>query len=90
VDTPDIDNGGTLTDFCLVDSDEVRYTKALTTPYDLSRRLFDDLTKVSELVYGEPQLAALLQSTDCGSCSTRTGGCGTPGPASRRGSSGGG
>jgi N-methylhydantoinase A/oxoprolinase/acetone carboxylase beta subunit len=59
-----IDNGGTLTDFCFVDDGEVRYTKTLTTPYDLSRCLFDGLTKVSELVYGEPQLAALLQSTD--------------------------
>ena len=59
-----IDNGGTLTDFCLVDGGEVRYTKTLTTPYDLSRCLFDGLTRVSELVYGEPQLAALLQSTD--------------------------
>ena len=58
-----IDNGGTLTDFCLVDDDEVRYTKTLTTPYDLSRCLFDGLTKVSELAYSEPQLAALLQST---------------------------
>src|SRR6266566_9674263 len=59
-----IDNGGTLTDFCLVDGGDVRYTKILTTPYDLSRCLFDGLTRVSELVYGEPQLAALLQSTD--------------------------
>jgi N-methylhydantoinase A len=59
-----IDNGGTLTDFCLVDDGGVRYTKTLTTPYDLSRCLFDGLTRVSELVYGEPQLAALLQSTD--------------------------
>jgi len=59
-----IDNGGTLTDFCLVDGADVRYTKTLTTPYDLSRCLFDGLTRVSELVYGEPQLAALLQSTD--------------------------
>jgi N-methylhydantoinase A/oxoprolinase/acetone carboxylase beta subunit len=59
-----IDNGGTLTDFCFVDGDEVRYTKTLTTPYDLSRCLFDGLTQVSELAYGEPQLAALLQSTD--------------------------
>jgi N-methylhydantoinase A len=59
-----IDNGGTLTDFCLVDGGDVRYTKTLTTPYDLSRCLFDGLTRVSELVYGEPQLAALLQSTD--------------------------
>jgi N-methylhydantoinase A len=59
-----IDNGGTLTDFCLVDGGEVRYTKTLTTPYDLSRCLFDGLGKVSELVYGDPQLVALLQSTD--------------------------
>jgi Hydantoinase/oxoprolinase N-terminal region len=59
-----IDNGGTLTDFCLVDGDEVRYTKALTTPYDLSRCLFDGLAKVSELAYGQPQPATLLQSTD--------------------------
>ena len=27
-----IDNGGTLTDFCFVDGGEVRYTKTLTTP----------------------------------------------------------
>jgi N-methylhydantoinase A len=27
-----IDNGGTLTDFCLVDGGDVRYTKTLTTP----------------------------------------------------------
>jgi N-methylhydantoinase A/oxoprolinase/acetone carboxylase beta subunit len=33
-----IDNGGTLTDFCLIGG-EVRYTKALTTPCDLSRCL---------------------------------------------------
>jgi len=59
-----IDNGGTLTDFCLVEGGDVRYTKTLTTPFDLSRCLFDGLTKVSELVYGEPRLAALLQSTD--------------------------
>jgi N-methylhydantoinase A/oxoprolinase/acetone carboxylase beta subunit len=68
-----IDNGGTLTDFCLVDGGEVRYTKTLTTPYDLSRCLFDGLTKVSELAYGEAQLAALLQSTDCIRYSTTQG-----------------
>jgi hypothetical protein len=144
-----VDNGGTTTGFCLVDGGEVRYTKTLTTPYDLSRCLFDGLAKVSELAYGRPRLAALLQrgarrlviaasgsdgearakgctlvicsarSRCCSSgnwsptpydirapgracstrsctrplsvsCSTPTGGCGTPGPASRRGSSGGG
>ena len=34
-----VDNGGTTTGFCLVDGGEVRYTKSLTTPYDLSRCL---------------------------------------------------
>jgi hypothetical protein len=38
----------------------VRYTKTLTTPYDLSRCLYDGLTKVSELAYSEPRLAACL------------------------------
>jgi N-methylhydantoinase A len=52
-----MDNGGTLTDFCLIDGEEVRYTRTLTTPYGLSRCLLDSLAKVSELAYGEPQLA---------------------------------
>ena len=60
-----VDNGGTTTGFCHVDGGEVRYTKTLTTPYDLSRCLFDGLAKVSELAYGRPRLAALLQSTNC-------------------------
>jgi N-methylhydantoinase A len=68
-----VDNGGTTTGFCLVDGGEVRYTKTLTTPYDLSRCLFDGLAKVSELVYGRPRLAALLQSTDCIRYSTTQG-----------------
>jgi N-methylhydantoinase A/oxoprolinase/acetone carboxylase beta subunit len=59
-----IDNGGTLTDVCVIDGDGVRYTKTLTTPFDLSRCLFDGLTKASAVVYGEPRLAALLQSSD--------------------------
>ena len=59
-----IDNGGTLTDICVVDGDEVRYTKTLTTPFDLSRCLFDGLAKASTLLYGQERLAALLQSTD--------------------------
>ena len=59
-----MDNGGTLTDFCLIDGEEVRYTKTLTTPYGLSRCLLDGLAKVSELAYGEPQLRR-VPSTDC-------------------------
>ncbi len=59
-----IDNGGTLTDVCVIDGDGVRYTKTLTTPFDLSRCLFDGLAKASVLLYGEPRTAALLQATD--------------------------
>ena len=68
-----IDNGGTLADFCFGDGGEGRYTHTLTTPYDLSRCLFDGLAKVSELAYGQPQLATLLQSTDCIRYSTTQG-----------------
>jgi len=68
-----VDNGDTTTGFCHVDGGEVRYTKTLTTPYDLSRCLFDGLAKVSELAYGRPRLAALLQSTDCIRYSTTQG-----------------
>jgi N-methylhydantoinase A len=56
-----VDNGDTTTGFCLVDGGEVRYTKTLTTPYDLSRCLFGGLAKVSELAYGRPRLAAPLR-----------------------------
>ncbi len=68
-----VDNGGTTTGFCLIDGGEVRYTKTLTTPCDLSRYLFDGLAKASELAYGRPRLAALLQSTDCIRYSTTQG-----------------
>ena len=58
-----IDNGGTLTDICVVEGDDIRYTKTLTTPFDLSRCLFDGLTKASKLVYGDKN-SGLLQATD--------------------------
>ena len=34
-----IDKGGTLADFCLIDGEEVRYPKTLTTPARGARRL---------------------------------------------------
>ncbi len=68
-----IDNGGTLTDICVVDGDEVRYTKTLTTPFDLSWCLFDGLAKASALLYGEERLPSLLQSTDYTRYSTTQG-----------------
>src|SRR3546814_3459092 len=58
-----IDNGGTLTDICVIDGDKVWRTKTLTTPYDLSKCLFEGLQKVSRLIYGEEDLLKLLLST---------------------------
>lgn len=59
-----IDNGGTLTDVCVIDGENIYRAKTLTTPHDLSRCFFDGLTKASQQVYGEEDLLALLLSTD--------------------------
>lgn len=59
-----IDNGGTLTDICVLDGERVVHTKTLTTPYDLSQCLFEGLKKVSALVYGEERPGELLRDTD--------------------------
>ena len=59
-----IDNGGTLTDICVIDGASVYRTKTLTTPYDLSRCFIDGLRKVSKTIYGEEDLLTLLSSTD--------------------------
>ncbi len=59
-----IDNGGTLTDVCVIDGQQVAYTKTLTTPHDLSRCLFDGLERVSHEVGDARSLPALLRTTD--------------------------
>jgi N-methylhydantoinase A/oxoprolinase/acetone carboxylase beta subunit len=59
-----IDNGGTLTDICVIDGDKVHRTKTLTTPHDLSRCFFDGLVKASRAIYGKDDLIGLLTSTD--------------------------
>jgi len=59
-----IDNGGTLTDFCVIDGANVHRTKSVTTPYDLSKCLFDGLNKTSRTLYGQEDLLRLLLSTD--------------------------
>ena len=59
-----IDNGGTLTDICVIDGQRVYRTKTVTTPYDLSKCLFDGLVKASKLIYGQEDPLALLLSTD--------------------------
>jgi N-methylhydantoinase A/oxoprolinase/acetone carboxylase beta subunit len=62
-----IDNGGTLTDICVVDGVRVHYTKTLTTPHDPSKCFVEALRKASQLVYGEERLVDLLRTTDCAS-----------------------
>lgn len=59
-----IDNGGTLTDFCIIDGAKVYRTKSVTTPYDLSKCFFDGLRKASVAIYGKEDLLGLLLSTD--------------------------
>ncbi len=60
-----IDNGGTLTDFCALDGDKIYHTKVLTTPYDLSKCFFDGMEKLSRDIYGdEKYVDELLQTTD--------------------------
>lgn len=59
-----IDNGGTLTDIWVLDGDQPYHTKTITTPYDLSKCFYEGLKKVSGVIYGEDDLATLLQSTD--------------------------
>ncbi|AAZ19299.1 probable Hydantoinase/oxoprolinase family [Psychrobacter arcticus 273-4] len=58
-----IDNGGTLTDICVVGKDEVYYTKTLTTPLDLSECFFEGIKKASEVIYGEDSFVTLLQNS---------------------------
>ncbi|NBM14439.1 hydantoinase/oxoprolinase family protein [Streptomyces sp. GC420] len=58
-----IDNGGTLTDICVWDGQDFTYTKTLTTPFDLSKCLFDGITKASEAIHGVADIEALLHST---------------------------
>jgi len=59
-----IDNGGTLTDICIMDGDKVKKTKVLTTPYDLSKCFFEGLQKASGVLYGDFDVKRLLEEVD--------------------------
>src|SRR6185369_6301073 len=59
-----IDNGGTLTDICILDDGLVSKTKVLTTPYDLSKCFFEGLQKASGVIYGEQNVSRLLEEVD--------------------------
>ncbi len=59
-----IDNGGTLTDFCIVDGEHIYRTKIVTTPYDLSKCFFEGLAKSSRVLYGEEDVERLMLATE--------------------------
>lgn len=60
-----IDNGGTLTDVCVIDGAAVLHTKTMTTPHDLSKCFIEGLRKAAQQIYGdENRLDDLLLSTD--------------------------
>lgn len=59
-----IDNGGTLTDICIMTDDAITKTKVLTTPYDLSKCFFEGLQKASGVLYDKPDVARLLEEVD--------------------------
>jgi N-methylhydantoinase A len=59
-----IDNGGTLTDACVLHGAKVFHAKTLTTPHDLTQCFIQVLTEVSKRIYGEPNLATLLEELD--------------------------
>ncbi|TNE64990.1 MAG: hydantoinase/oxoprolinase family protein [Rhodobacteraceae bacterium] len=59
-----IDNGGTLTDVCIMSDEGVKKTKVLTTPYDLSKCFFEGLQKASETLYGAEDVKRLLEEVE--------------------------
>ncbi|MBL6749850.1 MAG: hydantoinase/oxoprolinase family protein [Nevskia sp.] len=59
-----IDNGGTLTDACVIYGAKVFHAKSLTTPHDLTKCFVEVLREVSKRIYGEPKLHALFDEVD--------------------------
>lgn len=57
-----IDNGGTLTDVCVWDGEQLVFTKTLTTPHDLSECLFDGIERASAALYGSKDSRRLLHA----------------------------
>lgn len=59
-----VDNGGTFTDVCVSDGERLEIAKSATTPHDLTICFVEALTRVSETLYGEDDIARLLQEAD--------------------------
>jgi N-methylhydantoinase A/oxoprolinase/acetone carboxylase beta subunit len=68
-----VDNGGTFTDVCVTDGEQVVHAKTATTPHDLTRCFLDGLVAASDRLYGEQDLARLLRETDYLRYSTTSG-----------------
>lgn len=59
-----IDNGGTLTDACVIYGSKVFHAKTLTTPHDLTKCFVEVLREASRKIYGEAKLGTLLEEVD--------------------------
>lgn len=59
-----IDNGGTLTDACVIYGSKVFHAKTLTTPHDLTKCFVEVLREASRKIYGESKLGTLLEEVD--------------------------
>jgi N-methylhydantoinase A len=59
-----IDNGGTLTDACVIYGSKVFHAKTVTTPHDLTKCFVEVLREASRKIYGEPKLGTLLEEVD--------------------------
>jgi N-methylhydantoinase A len=59
-----IDNGGTFTDACIIKKDRVVRTKALTTPYDLTKCFVEVIKGASKELYGKENIRLLLSELE--------------------------
>jgi N-methylhydantoinase A/oxoprolinase/acetone carboxylase beta subunit len=59
-----IDNGGTLTDACVLYGAKVFHAKTLTTPHDLTQCFVQVLREVAKRIYGSDRIDTLLEEVD--------------------------
>jgi len=59
-----IDNGGTFTDICVIGDAGLIHSKALTTPYDLTKCFLDVTVAASQRLYGEADITRFVRETE--------------------------